>query len=324
MNQYLIYIYYPYTSNGLKKDALLFNKYIKNSKIISDTSEIEEEKYILLLLENVREIKEQYLKNAEKVLLMVNYDFLDLNNKLNRYIDLYICKNYTTYKIMHLLIENDKINSGKLLYTSFSTYYEIPLFNPEETKDFKMFLHSAGKSSYKNTQIIIETWINNNFPPIIITCFEKCFNKLLYKDIDFLKSKNIILITKELNEKKINKIKNRCGIHICPSMREGYGHYINECRMVKSVCVTLDTNPYNEMVDKNSGFFIPVEKTEIKPEYSFQFSFYFNSDKLAKRIKEILLFDENILKQMGEYAYVKYLNDEEYFRQNMKKIRRLI
>jgi hypothetical protein len=269
-------------------------------------------------------ISENYLKNAQKVLFMVNFDLFEIGEKYQKYINCYICKNYTTYKILNLLINNERVNPAKLIYTPFSTYYENQLYDTTIKKDFKLFLHSAGKSSYKNTQTVIETWINHDLPTIIITCFEKCFNRLLNKDISFLKSRNIILISDPLTDESMNNLKNKCGIHICPSLREGYGHYINECRMVKSICITLDTNPYNELIDKNCGFLIPFDKSYVNPSSSFQFSFSFRPEILASKINEILSLNESVLEKMVENAYNRYLHDEELFRQNMKKIRRLI
>ena len=225
---------------------------------------------------------------------------------------------------MELLVNNNRINSAKLLYTNFSSFHEKSLYRPSIKKEYNLFLHSAGKSSYKNTQTIISTWIKYDLPTIIITCFDKCFNKLLNKDIKFLKTRNIVLISEALTDESINNLKNKCGIHVCPSLREGYGHYINECRMVKSVCITLDTNPYNELINNESGFLIPVEKSYVNPKSSFQFSFHFNPENLSNVVNKIISTDKNILEKMGEIAYNNYLHDEEIFRQNMKKIRRLV
>ena len=43
-------------------------------------------------------------------------------------------------------------------------------------------------------------------------------------------------------------------VHICPSAREGFGHYINEARSVGAVVLTIDAAPMSEfVVDGESG-----------------------------------------------------------------------
>ena len=48
-------------------------------------------------------------------------------------------------------------------------------------------------------------------------------------------------------------------VHVCPSSREGFGHYINEARSVSAVIITVDAPPMNEFVtNATSGILIPA------------------------------------------------------------------
>ena len=322
-NNIKIYIYNPHNSIGLRKDSLLFNKYIRNSKIIKNSSEITFFPYILLLLENTDIIEENYLQLSLYNILMVNYDLFNTNDLRKKYIDCYLCKNIATHEIMKVLIENMIINSARIIYTNFST---LPnnLYDKNIEKNYKLFLHIAGRSSYKNTNLILNTWNNYKLPPLIIICFDRCFERLLIKDVEYLKNKNITLINEKISEEEINKIKNKVGFHLCPSMREGYGHYINECRMVKSVCITIDIAPYNELIDEESGFLIKSDKVIVNKDMSFQVSASFKEEELARKIGEIMSVDVKRLVEMGENAYNKYLSDEKYFGEIMGKIREII
>lgn len=55
-------------------------------------------------------------------------------------------------------------------------------------------------------------------------------------------------------------------VHVCPSSREGFGHYINEARSVGALVVTIAAGPMNELVqDGKSGVVAPVARLPPRP-----------------------------------------------------------
>ncbi len=325
-------------SPGLIQDAIIYQKYIPNSFILNKkdvSSTIIPSKYYIILLENLNYM--QYpanfniFKNAKRRYFMVNIDLFFINLKLYQYIDVYICKYKFTEKCIHKMVQDNLLSSNiKTYYTKHTSIFseEFELYNPLIKKDFNLFLHSAGKSPFKNTSLVLETWLNYNLPPIYITCYSLCFN-LIYntlKDkydlsIDNLKKHNIIFINESIDLNEIIKLKNKCGIHVCPSMKEGYGHYMNECRQVKSVCITIDVEPYNEIINNKCGFLIPYE-TKMEDKINKHYDYTFNPDILASTVKKIIKTPKKELKRMADIAYNYQLADLDFLKNRLNKIRK--
>lgn len=327
----ITYLFLQSDSPGLVNDALIYKIYLKNCIIIKNLSEIKEKNYYLLFLEHIfGYIDKKYLYQSKKNILMVNIDLLWVDNKYLKYIDLFICKTKFTEECLKSLIEKKIIKSTKLLYTNHTTLTWVndetnTLYDSTIEKNYKHFLHSAGKSPFKNTYLIIKTWMKYKLPPVIITCYNSCLRKLLLNleitniDKDELKKYNIYLHTDKMESNEIIYLKNSCGIHLCPSLKEGYGHYINEARIVKSVVVTIDGKPMNEFVDNTSGYLIPV-KNQIQSEMNCSIKYSFDINDLYQIINEILNTDETILKNKAEKAYQQYLIDTNFFKNTINKI----
>jgi len=297
--------------------------YIKNSKIIKKSEEIIESNYYLIFLEYIEIINDIFFIKSKKNILMVNIDLFVENAELLKYINLYICKTKFTCKCLNKLIEKKKIRPAELLYTSHTS---IPdnLYIPTIKKNFKYFLHSAGKSPFKNTYLIIKTWLQYDLPPIIITCYDFCIKKLkkfgIKLNLNEFKKHNIIFYSNKLNPQKIIYYKNYCGFHLCPSQREGYGHYLNEARIVKAIAITVDGEPMNELVNKDSGFLIPC-KIAFTSDWNFSNFYVFKPIDLYNTIKKALETKISKLEEMAENSYNNYLVDSEYFINHIGDIR---
>lgn len=328
MEEPIIYIYLESDSPGLVQDATLYSIYIKNSKIITKPEEIINKNYYLLFIERIEEIDEKYFLNSKKNIMMVNIDLFITTNLLTKYINLYICKTKYTENCLNDLISKKKINEAKLLFTKHTTLPDN-LYRHDIKKNYKYFLHSAGKSHFKNTYILIMTWLKYKLPPLVITCYLRCFNHMMRKlseknikfDLGELKKHNIIFFNYKLKNEKLIFYKNYCGIHICTSEKEGYGHYLNEGRIVKAVIITIDGKPMNEFVKNNiNGYLIPWE-TETVNEKNFSLIYTFDTKSLYETIIKVLNTDTKKLKEIGEMGYNFYLTDSEFFIKNIQKIR---
>lgn len=118
---------------------------------------------------------------------------------------------------------------------------------------------------------------------------------------------------------------------ICPSAIESWGHYIDEARRAKSLIITLDTAPMNELVTENSGILILALKgsdlrTLIHNKYypnknSKQFDTFTASQlDMANGIVKALNMSTKERDTLCINAYNQSLNDALIFKKNMKNL----
>lgn len=114
---------------------------------------------------------------------------------------------------------------------------------------------------------------------------------------------------------------NICTFYLCPSMMEGYGHYINEGRILKKVIVTIDKKPMNEFTQNNLEL-IDSNKKElidniIDNKYmsnKFQiYGHYIDKHSFKTKLEKLFSLSKDKIDKMREKNYSNYLNDTDYF-----------
>ena len=220
---------------------------------------------------------------------ITNFDFISKFS--NTCPETFICKTKQTYDILY-----HKFPEKRILYTGFTS---IDKYDENIKKNYRQFLHVAGKSPYKGTEILLNTWIlHPEYPLLIIVCRDehgietKCRNIIGNKQYN-----NIILKTGFIDSLEMNHLINSSGIHICISEHEGFGHYIYEAKSCKAVVLYTNAQSMNENFingfdgiavncyqDGYSNFNIcPRFKPTIKQlEYSVNYTLNLNQDSLEK------------------------------------------
>lgn len=157
-------------------------------------------------------------------------DFFNQDLKFLNKIDLILCSTYETEKIFKKFHKS----TYYLGFTSHDCYQ--PLIN----KDFLHFLHLAGSSHLKGTTSILQIWQSHPlFPLLTIVRFPS----------DFVSQQpNLQWIPYRLPVEQVTLLQNQCGIHLCPSEVEGYGHYIMEGMSACAVVLTTNAPPMNEFI----------------------------------------------------------------------------
>lgn len=121
---------------------------------------------------------------------------------------------------------------------------------PDIVKQENVIGFFPGLSSYKNHQLVIETWDRYpDLPPLHIYTPRPDY---------VINNRNIQLTVGYLTDADYRIRQNSYRFHLCPSNAEGFGHYINEALSCDATVITTNGAPMNELVHAN---LIPVVST---------------------------------------------------------------
>ena len=293
-----------------------------------------------------------------------------------------LCKTHESLKTLHNIdITNAKYvgfgNNRKFAYMDTDKISKIP----------NLFIHIVGGSPMKGTKTLIDTWITKKIKePLIITANNKSSgNTNLFNYWKSLNPKIKQLpesILKKWEEwKKITNSNSNsvshlpqfqsidsysvyfCGtvvdynviqflqsiadVHMCPSLIEGWGQYIDEGRRTKSVVLTLDAPPMNELIrdelitDKSTGFSTGVlvkssKGPNMRNLLPFTWKQYFTKNidyntflygtyktsvnDLYNGIKRILKMTPEQKRQLGNNAFKQSQHDYKEFKKRFTKL----
>ncbi|MBA3721547.1 MAG: glycosyltransferase [Parachlamydiaceae bacterium] len=213
-------------------------------------------------------------------------------------IDLILCRTKEVERIFNYY----KLNT---YYTGFTS---LDCYNPKIAKDYKLMFHLAGGSCQKGTPTIVNLWRSNlQFPRL---------NIIKHSEFVNLDQPNYNLIPYRVDDQTLRTYQNSCGIHLCPSETEGFGHYISEAMSAGAVIITTNGPPMNEFIT-DSRCLVNCERTN--PQW-FAMNYYVDSKDLERVINNLTNMSDQELKSIGEKNRQVYLENKKLFKERLKQL----
>jgi len=212
-------------------------------------------------------------------------------------LDFVLCKTRYAEEIFNRL-------GCRTLYVGFTS---SDRYDSAITKDFGQCLHVAGHSLQKGTGTLAKIWAEHpEWPSLTIVTR----NPELTLGI----RANNISLRADVSDEELTLLQNRCGVHICPSEAEGFGHYICEAMGCAAVVVTTDAPPMNELVSSERG--ILVLAGGKKPQ-SLGYNYYVDEQALESSIERVLKMPDREKVVLGGAARNWFLSEKAAFAERM-------
>jgi len=187
--------------------------------------------------------------------------------------------------------------------TRFIGFSSVDRFLPEVAKSYGRFIHVAGRSTLKGTQVLLDIWCRHpEWSPLVVVTRDRSLVKY--------QSHNIRVMCHFVAEADLAILMNSAGVHLCPSEAEGFGHYINEALSTQAVVLTTDAPPMNELI--GPAFGVLAKYTKTSPQ-GFGERFHVDPASLEAKIEVILAMSEEVKAAMGVLARKAYLERHKSF-----------
>lgn len=216
--------------------------------------------------------------------------------------DLILCKTEESLRIFQEI-------SKKTYFLGFTSTDHN---QPEISKDFSKYVHVGGKSMMKGTDEVLKTWKMNPDLPHLTLIKHKYLN-------DAKKIPNHVkLITKRVSNASLLSLQNGCGVHLCPSKTEGFGHYIMEAMSTGAVVVTTNAPPMNEFI-QDPRCLVQYGHSETQ-RYATLYTI--DEQALMSTVKALQGLSKDEMQRIGQYNREEFLRRQAEFEINFETLMR--
>lgn len=180
-------------------------------------------------------------------------------------------------------------------------------------QSYKRFAHFRGKASNRHSAQILNVWRSNPHYPELRYHFYQELNASWEEPFEFkewLTCRNISVMAGKVDKDFYNQQVSECGIHLCLSGVEGFGHYINEARAMGAVAVVIDAPPMNEFIDSKSGILMP---SSDQREVGLVYRHIVTEADIKTTIDKIIALPQEHLEDLGKSARNRYLLERKLF-----------
>ena len=174
--------------------------------------------------------------------------------------------------------------------------------------DYDRFIHLGG-SWRKGTDAVLEVWERHpEWPPLTVVRRDRP------RDVPRPQPPNIERIREFLPIEQLRQLQNACGVHLCPSPSEGWGHRIVEAMSCRALVVATDAPPMNELVTDERGTLVPWARRQPRRMGT---DFFVDRDALERSIAALLSTPVAERRRRGAAARAWYEANDLGFRERL-------
>jgi glycosyltransferase involved in cell wall biosynthesis len=279
------------------RDRPLFSHYRSISPLRRFVDRCNRDECIVFL----ERITARWLRRAGRYVLIPNQErYPERLVPLLRHIDHILCKS-------HHAVEVFAAHHPSVHYLGFTSVdRRLTGAHP----DYGRFLHLAGSSTLKGTSTLLEVWARHPKWPVLTLVQH-------LRDAPRTVPANVRLITDYLPDAELQALQNACGVHLCPSRSEGWGHYIVEAMSCRAVTVVTDAPPMNELVRPDRGVLVPYERSEPR---KLGFNFYVDTEELERTIGGLIAMSAADKARIGGTARAWFEHNDGTFRERLRDL----
>lgn len=182
-------------------------------------------------------------------------------------------------------------------------------------KNYEGFAHFRGKAANRHSTQLLNVWRNNPHYPDLRYHFYQELSSSWEEPFEFtewLTCRNIHILAGKIEKHDYNQQLSQCGIQLCLSGVEGFGHYINEARAMGAVAIVIDAPPMNELIDQSCGILIKPSSSE---EMGLVRCHLITERDIKLATDAIIALPQTTLKNLGENARKRYLSERQLFQE---------
>lgn len=187
--------------------------------------------------------------------------------------------------------------------TDFISFTSEDRFDPSQPKDYRRFFHLAGNSPYKGTDTLLKLWQQHpEWPQLVVVQSAK--------QAKLLSAPNICHHVGHIDDHQLRAEQNRCGVHLCLSETEGFGHYMVEAMSCQALVVTTDAAPMNELIAPGRGLLVAAA---TRQRQGLDQRHFVDVNALENCIHTLIAMDDAQKKALGIHAREWYLANQRRF-----------